>query len=88
MTISTTLPVCSECTNYVIQSFHAIIGGRISRLCSETCRRAYCAKHVQPRPDAATAACWDLVDYIRDLPELSPTVRNRPIAAALDGARM
>ncbi len=77
MTITTTLPVCSECTKYVTQSFHAIMGGRIYRLCSETCRRMCCAKHVQPRPDAATAACRDLVDYTCDLPELSPNVQGQ-----------
>jgi hypothetical protein len=70
MSIRQTLPVCDECSKQVVQSFHAILGGKIYRLCSDSCRRIRCARHSQPRPEAPTETGRALVVRGEALPRM------------------
>jgi hypothetical protein len=49
MNVGHALPLCDECRKQVVQSFHAILGGKIYRLCSEPCRRRCRVRHAPDR---------------------------------------
>ena len=61
MTIRRTPPICDECSDEAVESFHAILGGKIYRLCSESCRSTCRARHVQPRPETTAGPCRAVV---------------------------
>mgnify|MGYP001199998724 CR=1 FL=1 len=53
MTLRQALPRCDECGKQVVQSRHAILGGKIYCLCSESCRRVCRARRARRRPEPA-----------------------------------
>jgi hypothetical protein len=55
MSIKPMLPICDECSNPVVDRFHAILNGTARCFCCETCRTAARARHSRPRCPTATA---------------------------------
>ena len=41
--------ICDECSDEIVETFHAILGGKIFRLCSESCRTVCRTKHLRSR---------------------------------------
>ena len=41
---------CDECSDKIAETFHAILGGKAFRLCSETCRTICRARFAHLRP--------------------------------------
>jgi len=70
MTIRRTPLICDECSDEVVESFHAILGGTIYRLCSEACRSICRMRHVQPRPETVAEACTALTVCHEALPNM------------------
>jgi hypothetical protein len=62
MIIRHKLPTCDECAKDVETSFHAILGGKVYRLCSENCRSLCRATYVlaQPVPMAGSRNVVDV----------------------------
>jgi hypothetical protein len=62
MTIRHKLPTCDECAKDVEVSLHAILGGKVYRLCSEDCRSLSRATYVlaQPVPMAEPRKIMDV----------------------------
>jgi len=85
MPIRQTLPACDECSEPVAESFHAILGGRIYRLCCEACRSSCCARHAQARPEVSTEAGRAPAAYRDALPRMQCGAYGDEWSDASDG---
>ena len=51
MIIRHTPLTCDECSGEIAESFHAILGGKIYRLCGEACRMSCRARYLLARSE-------------------------------------